>query len=54
MRPAEEIDAEQREVKGFKAKGKRISTWEIDSITELEPIRFQRRGKIQQLKLTQK
>ena len=41
MRPAEEIDAEQYiAVKGFKAKGKRISTWEIDSITELEPTRF--------------
>lgn len=41
VRPAEEIDAEQFiGVKGFKAKGKRISTWEIDSITELEPTRF--------------
>ena len=41
VRPAEEIDAEQYiAVKGFKAKGKRISTWEIDSITELEPTRF--------------
>ena len=35
-----EIDAEQFiAVKGFKAKGKRISTWAIDSIEELEPVR---------------
>ena len=27
-------------VKSFKAKGKRISTFEIDSIVELEPTRF--------------
>ena len=36
-----EIDAEQFiSVKGFKAKGKRISTWAIGSIEELEPQRF--------------
>ncbi|NCC10033.1 MAG: DNA gyrase/topoisomerase IV subunit A [Bacteroidia bacterium] len=27
-------------VKGFKAKGKRISTWNVETINELEPIRF--------------
>ncbi|MBR1461925.1 MAG: DNA gyrase/topoisomerase IV subunit A [Prevotella sp.] len=36
-----EIDAEQFvSVKGFKAKGKRISTWAIQSIEELEPQRL--------------
>ena len=36
-----EIDAEQFiSVKGFKAKGKRIGTWAIGSIEELEPQRF--------------
>ena len=36
-----EIDAEQFiAVKGFKAKGKRISTWQIESIEELEPLRY--------------
>ena len=36
-----EIDAEQFiAVKGFKAKGKRISTWQIESIEELPPTRF--------------
>jgi topoisomerase-4 subunit A len=41
FRGSEEIDAEQFiTVKGFKAKGKRISTWQIDSIEELEPTRF--------------
>ena len=36
-----EIDAEQFvAVKGFKAKGKRISTWQIESIEELQPTRF--------------
>ena len=40
-RGSEEIDAEQFiAVKGFKAKGKRISTYQIESITELEPTRF--------------
>ena len=41
VRPDMEIDAEQFiAVKGFKAKGKRISTWNIASIEELEPTRF--------------
>ncbi len=41
MRPALEIDAESFiAVKGFKAKGKRISTWAIGEITELEPTRM--------------
>ena len=41
FRGSEEIDAEQFiAVKGFKAKGKRISTWQIESIEELDPIRF--------------
>ena len=36
-----ELDAEQFiAVKGFKAKGKRISTWQIESIEELEPTRW--------------
>jgi topoisomerase-4 subunit A len=36
-----EIDVDEFiAVKGFKAKGKRISTWEIASIEELEPLRF--------------
>lgn len=36
-----EIDAEQFVgVKGFKAKGKRITTWHVESIVELEPVRF--------------
>ena len=36
-----EIDAEQFVgVKGFKAKGKRITTWEVEKIVELEPTRF--------------
>jgi len=40
-RPPMEIDVEQFiGVKGFKAKGKRISTWQIDRIEELEPLRF--------------
>ena len=41
VRPAMEIDVEEFiSVKGFKAKGKRISTWQIANIQELEPIRF--------------
>lgn len=41
VRPPLEIDAEEFiAVKSFKAKGKRISTYKIDSITELEPTRF--------------
>ena len=40
-RSPEEIDAEQFiGKKGFKAKGKRISTWQIGTIEELEPVRF--------------
>ena len=41
IRPAEEIDAEQFIAqKSFKAKGKRLTTFKIDSIEELEPTRF--------------
>jgi topoisomerase-4 subunit A len=41
FRGSEEIDAEQFiAVKGYKAKGKRLTTYTIESITELEPIRF--------------
>jgi len=41
FRGAEKIDAEQFiAVKGFKAKGKRLSTYQIESIEELEPVRF--------------
>ena len=41
LRQQEDIDAEAFiAVKGFKAKGKRISTYEIGSIVELEPVRF--------------
>ena len=40
-RPDEEIDAEMFiGQKSFKAKGKRISTWQIATIEELEPTRF--------------
>ncbi|MBQ3970410.1 MAG: hypothetical protein II685_08030, partial [Clostridia bacterium] len=40
-RGSEEIDAEQFiSVKGFKAKGKRISTWQVERIEELPPVRF--------------
>ena len=40
-RPAEEIDAEQFiAVKGFKAKGKRLTTFPLGSVVELEPTRF--------------
>ena len=36
-----EIDCEEFiAVKGFKAKGKRISTFAIDKVEELEPLRF--------------
>lgn len=39
-RPSQEIDVEEFiAVKGFKAKGKRLTTWEIDKIEELEPTR---------------
>ena len=41
FRGQEEIDIEQFiGVKGFKAKGKRLSTYQMESITELEPVRF--------------
>ena len=41
FRGSEEIDAEQFiAVKGYKAKGKRLTTWQIGSIEELPPIRF--------------
>ncbi len=41
IRPAEEIDAEQFiGQKGFKAKGKRLTTWEVAKVEELEPLRF--------------
>jgi len=36
-----EIDAEQFVgVKGFKAKGKRVTTWNVEKVEELEPTRF--------------
>jgi len=41
FRGTEEIDVEQFiTVKGFKAKGKRLTTYQLESITELEPTRF--------------
>ena len=41
VRPDMEIDAEQFiAVKGVKAKGKRVSTWQTDTIEELEPLRY--------------
>ncbi|MBR6842089.1 MAG: DNA gyrase/topoisomerase IV subunit A [Prevotella sp.] len=41
FRGSEEIDAEQFiAVKGYKAKGKRLTTYALESITELEPTRF--------------
>ena len=41
FRGSEEVDVEQFiTVKGFKAKGKRLTTYQIESIVELEPIRF--------------
>jgi topoisomerase-4 subunit A len=41
FRGSEEIDAEQFiAVKGYKAKGKRLTTYELESIVELEPTRF--------------
>lgn len=40
-RPSEELDAEQFiAVKGFKAKGKRLTTYPLGSVVELEPTRF--------------
>ena len=41
FRGTEEIDVEQFiSVKGFKAKGKRLTTFELASVQELEPLRF--------------
>jgi topoisomerase-4 subunit A len=41
FRGNEEIDAEQFiAVKGYKAKGKRLTTYTLESVVELEPIRF--------------
>ena len=41
FRGTEEIDAEQFiAVKGYKAKGKRLTIYALESITELEPTRF--------------
>ena len=41
IRPAEEIDAEQFiGQKSFKAKGKRLTTFKLESVEELEPTRF--------------
>ncbi len=41
FRGKEEVDVEQFiAVKGFKAKGKRLTTFEIGNVTELEPLRF--------------
>lgn len=41
FRGTQEIDAEEFiAVKSFKAKGKRLSTFEIGVVRELEPIRF--------------
>jgi topoisomerase-4 subunit A len=41
FRGSEEIDAEQFiAVKGYKAKGKRLTTWQIESIEELPPARL--------------
>lgn len=41
FRGNEEIDAEQFiAVKGYKAKGKRITTYQTEGFTELEPVRF--------------
>jgi topoisomerase-4 subunit A len=41
FRGSEEIDAEQFiAVKGYKAKGKRLTTYALESVEELEPTRF--------------
>ena len=40
------LDAEEFiAVKGFKAKGKRISTYEVETVNELEPVRFPQENK---------
>ncbi len=41
QRPPMTVDAEEFVgVKGFKAKGKRVCTWDVDELKELEPTRF--------------
>ena len=41
FRPQMEIDAEQFiGIKGYDARGKRLATWEVAKIEELEPLRF--------------
>ena len=41
VRPSLEIDVEQFiAVKGYKAKGKRLTTYQVERIEELEPLRF--------------
>ena len=41
VRPSQEIDVEQFiAVKGYKAKGKRLTTFQVERIEELEPLRF--------------
>ena len=41
QRPSLEIDAEEFiAVKGFKAKGKRVTTFDVQGVKELEPTRF--------------
>ena len=41
VRPSLEIDVEQFiAVKGFKAKGKRLTTYQVERIEELQPLRF--------------
>ncbi|MDE7381079.1 MAG: DNA gyrase/topoisomerase IV subunit A [Muribaculaceae bacterium] len=41
QRPPVEIDAEEFiSLKSFKAKGKRLSTYQVEGVTELEPTRF--------------
>ena len=50
FRGTEEVDVEQFiAVKGFKAKGKRLSTYQIESITELEPTRFPEEQEVQDI-----
>ena len=46
FRETQVLDAEEFiAVKGFKAKGKRISTYEVESVNELEPVRFPQENK---------
>ncbi len=41
FRPQMEIDAEQYiGIKGYDARGKRVATWEVAKVEELEPLRF--------------